>query len=45
MVHAIEVQTRDAVREKRITKAQAAATVAEYREQLDAYTYLDFGGE
>ena len=28
--------------EKRLDKAQAAEIVAEYREALDAYTYLDF---
>ena len=45
MVHAIDVQSKAAVREKKITKVQAAAIVSEYREALEAYTYLDFSGE
>jgi arginine decarboxylase len=42
MAKAVESQARLAVREKRITKQQATAIVEEYREALDAYTYLDF---
>ena len=45
MVRSIEVQAKEAVREKRITKAQAAVSVNEYRAALEAYTYLDFEGE
>ena len=42
MAKAVEAQTRTAVRAKKLTKAQAQAIVAEYKEALDAYTYLDF---
>lgn len=42
MAKSVESQARLAVREKRLDKAQAAEIVAEYREALDAYTYLDF---
>ena len=42
MVDAVESQARAAVREKRLTKAEAAEIVEEYRDALEAYTYLDF---
>jgi arginine decarboxylase len=42
MAESVEHQVRVAVKEKRLTKAQAAAVAAEYREALAAYTYLDF---
>jgi arginine decarboxylase len=42
MIEAIESQARLAVREKRLTKPEAAEIVEEYRDALDAYTYLDF---
>jgi arginine decarboxylase len=42
MVDAVEAQARAAVREKRLTKAQSAEIVEEYRDALEAYTYLDF---
>ena len=45
MVAAIDSQAKAAVREKKLTKAQAAEVVEEYREALDAYTYLDFSEE
>lgn len=44
MAKSVEQQAKAAVREKRITKAQAAAAVSEYQTALDAYTYLDFKG-
>jgi arginine decarboxylase len=42
MIASIESQARLALRQKRIAKAQASQIVAEYREAMDAYTYLDF---
>jgi arginine decarboxylase len=42
MAKSVESQARLAVREKRLSKPQADAIVEEYREALDAYTYLDF---
>jgi arginine decarboxylase len=45
MIASVEGKAKAAVREKRITKAQATEIVDEYREALDAYTYLDFAGE
>jgi arginine decarboxylase len=45
MLRSVQSQAKAAVREKRLTKAQATAIADEYREALDAYTYLDFAGE
>jgi arginine decarboxylase len=42
MVDAVEAQAKARVREKRMTKAEAAEVVEEYRDALEAYTYLDF---
>jgi arginine decarboxylase len=42
MIASIESQARQAVRAKRLSKAQSAEVVDEYREAMDAYTYLDF---
>jgi arginine decarboxylase-like protein len=45
MIASVESQAKTEVREKRLSKAQAAEIVEEYREALDAYTYLDFADE
>jgi arginine decarboxylase len=41
MVDAITDQTRSAIRERRLTRAAANEILAEYREALEGYTYLD----
>jgi arginine decarboxylase len=41
MVHAIHEQTRQAIRQRRMTRAMANEILAEYREALEGYTYLD----
>jgi arginine decarboxylase len=42
MVASVASQAKAAVREKRLTKPQAAEILEEYNEALEAYTYLDF---
>ncbi len=42
MIESVEAQAKAAVREKRLTKGQAAEIVEDYRDDLEAYTYLDF---
>jgi arginine decarboxylase len=42
MVDSVEAQAKTRIREKRLTKAEAAEIVEEYRDALEAYTYLDF---
>ncbi len=42
MIAAMQSQARGAVKAGRLTKQRAAQVVEEYREALDAYTYLDF---
>ncbi len=42
MVASIQEQTRVAIRERRMTRAEANEILAEYREALEGYTYLDF---
>jgi arginine decarboxylase len=42
MFESIHEQTRAAVREKRLTRAAANEILAEYRESLEGYTYLNF---
>ena len=43
MFNAIHEQARTAVRERRLSRAAANEVLAEYREALEGYTYLDFG--
>jgi arginine decarboxylase len=45
MLRSVQSQAKTAVREKRLSKAQATAIADEYREALEAYTYLDFAQE
>jgi arginine decarboxylase len=42
MIKAVEAQAKAAVREKRLTRGQASSIVEDYRDDLEAYTYLDF---
>jgi len=42
MVNSISEQARTEVRERRLTRAAANEILAEYREALEGYTYLDF---
>jgi arginine decarboxylase len=42
MVKSIQEQARTQVRDRRITRAAANEILAEYREALEGYTYLDF---
>jgi arginine decarboxylase-like protein len=42
MFEAIHEQAREAIREKRLTRAAANEILAEYRESLEGYTYLNF---
>ncbi|MHC5009961.1 MAG: biosynthetic arginine decarboxylase [Planctomycetota bacterium] len=42
MVQDIQALARTEVRERRITRAEANEVLAEYREALEGYTYLDF---
>lgn len=45
MVDSIQDQARVEVRERRLTRAAANEILAEYREALEGYTYLDFTAE
>ncbi len=42
MVSSIHEQARTEIRERRLTRAEANEILAEYREALEGYTYLDF---
>ena len=42
MVDSIQEQARTEIRERRMTRAEANEILAEYREALEGYTYLDF---
>jgi arginine decarboxylase len=42
MFESIHEQCRVAVRDRRMTRASANEILAEYRESLEGYTYLDF---
>jgi arginine decarboxylase len=42
MVGSIQEQTRSEIRDRRLTRAEANEILAEYREALEGYTYLDF---
>ena len=42
MVASIQDQTRAEIRDRRMTRAEANEILAEYREALEGYTYLDF---
>ena len=42
MVASLQEQTRTEIRERKMTRAEANEILAEYREALEGYTYLDF---
>ena len=42
MVSSIQDQARSEIRDRRLTRAAANESLAEYREALEGYTYLDF---
>ncbi len=42
MVKSIQEQVRQGIKESRLTRAEANEILAEYREALEGYTYLDF---
>jgi len=42
MVNSIQDQAKAEDRERRLTRAEANEILAEYREALEGYTYLDF---
>ncbi len=42
MVGSIQEQAKAEIRDRRLTRAEANEILAEYREALEGYTYLDF---
>ena len=42
MVNSIQEQARQGIKDRRLTRAEANEILAEYREALEGYTYLDF---